>query len=294
MVEDRQFSRRNFLKLAGVGLLALSGCHRFSLFGNNGKLPSYGGIDRLRVMSFNIANARGPTENFFRKVPSNEVYRNLDRIVELILDEKIDVACMNEVDFNSFRTNNINQAKYMASRISKATGYVDLIEDAFFSMPDFLDIGNAVISRYPLRVNKQKRFGRNADSNDRHLFKSYVDFSVLLGERSLDFILTHYDDRKSRVRNEETEMILERVRSKSKPFVILGDLNSEPTEKCILTFLAHAGLHNPYLGPKTFPSWNPKIAIDHILVSEGLGICSYGTRDLSVSDHLPVIGEIIL
>jgi endonuclease/exonuclease/phosphatase family metal-dependent hydrolase len=46
--------------------------------------------------------------------------------------------------------------------------------------------------------------------------------------------------------------------------------------------------------PYTFPSWKPRRAIDHILVSSGLEIEHLWTLPHPVSDHLPLAARVRL
>jgi endonuclease/exonuclease/phosphatase family metal-dependent hydrolase len=46
--------------------------------------------------------------------------------------------------------------------------------------------------------------------------------------------------------------------------------------------------------PPTFPSWRPRRAIDHILVSEGLELEELWTLPRAFSDHLAVCASVRL
>lgn len=241
--------------------------------------------DKLRVMTYNIANARGNYDELFKSRSEKAIRYNLDQIARMVHYYDIDVLCMNEVDFNSARTYHINQAEYLAKKLC----YNHLIEESIFSMP-FFDVGNAVISRYPLKQNYHQQYGDNFFNRIKHVFKSFLDFDV----NDLNFVLTHLDSTEEKNRIKEAEILIRYLSNKNNPFVLLGDFNcgpgSLPFEKIINSGL----VRNRYAGIPTFRSDKPKHSIDHILVSEGLKITNYRTVNITCSDHRPVMADITL
>ncbi|HII71511.1 TPA: hypothetical protein HA265_02025 [Candidatus Woesearchaeota archaeon] len=296
--------RRDFLKIAGAGaataLLAMyvggsvSGCAGAKLFTLTGCCPRPKGIEgRLRVVTYNIANARGNHDDFFRDVPARKVRSNLDDMIDMLKSEKADVVCMNEADFNSARTKNIDQAKYIARGLC----FNHVIEETIFGMPPLLQLGNAVVSRYPLALNGHHQYGRTFAQRVLHYFKSYVDFDVKLstaGSKDLNFVHTHYDAERESTRMKETAQILRHLRAKKPPFVLLGDFNSGPGMPSFDRLLSSGLVHNPYVGIRSYPSDTPRESIDHILVSKGLGIADYHTVHIEASDHRPIVGTVLI
>ncbi len=248
----------------------------------------------LKVVTYNIANARGNTDDFFYDPKEEVVKYNLDWIVETLRSENPDVICLNEVDFNSIRTYNIDEADYIA----KALGYKYVLKETIFGVPPILQIGNAVISKYPLKINFHRQFGYSFTGHIEHVFKSFVDFDVLLDNsgRKLNFILTHLDANKDDKRRcDEVAILRVYLEKKTQPFVFAGDMNSGPGEQCFdnLFDWGLIGMPEPLL--PSYPSNEPKTSIDHILVSKGLGRENYHTiTGIEASDHVPVAADIIL
>lgn len=287
-------SRRRFLKLFFGGAAAIyTSCHSAKYQILDKTCPTtLGSGQQLRIMSFNIANARGNTDNFFEIKKQNTILHNLDWIIKLIREYDIDVACFNEVDFNSFRTYNIDMPDYIANDLC----YNHIIRERMFDLPSILEVGNAVISKYPLRLNKHHQFGHGFADRISNMFKSYLDFDIIMDRfgRKLNVVLTHLDDRSEKIRCKEADTLLKHLRQKKPPFVLLGDLNTMPGEKCFELIINSGLVQNPYLGIPTYQANAPTRAIDHILVSSGLTVKKYFTVSLEASDHLPIIADIII
>ncbi|MDP2693006.1 MAG: endonuclease/exonuclease/phosphatase family protein [bacterium] len=292
MEGKKKLNRRGFLKisLAGVATLTIS-CHsaKYQTLGRDCPYPGIYG-NKIRVMSFNIANARGNTDEFLASKWEETIRDNLDWIVKLIRNYDIDVVCLNEVDFGSIRTYNIDMASYIANALC----YNHVIREKIFDIPSELEVGNAIVSRFPLHLNGHRQYGDGLIDRVRHIFKSFVDFDVLLDDsgRKLNIVLTHLDHHCEKVRCKEVNTLIRHLEGKQNPFVLLGDLNSTPGEKCFEILMKTGLVGNPYLGIRTYPADVPKRAIDHILVSPGLSIQNYHTVLMQASDHLPIIGDI--
>lgn len=291
---NNQQTRRKFLKLFGISTFSLYfGCNGAQYLNLRKNCSGYKEKNRfIRVLSFNIANARGNNDNFFGSQSKEKIFRNLNWISEVIRNYQIDVACLNEVDFNSIRTQGIDMAKYIAENVC----YNHIISEKLFSIPSVLEVGNAVISRFPLKLNMYRQYGVNFFDQAKNAFKSFLDFDVLLeGQRSLNFTQTHLDNLSDEVRCGQMKILRDHLQTKTKPFVLLGDLNSTPDNKCFQNLVSKM-VENPYLGNPTYPSEKPTVEIDYILASLGLRIENFHpifSRN-KVSDHLPVIGDIII
>lgn len=294
MDNKKILNRRGFLQMGLTGAVAFySGCHsaKYAILDNICPAPKNAG-QKLRVMSFNIANARGNTDNFFKIKKKNTILYNLDWIIKLIREYDIDVVCLNEVDFNSFRTYNIDMPNYIANGLC----YNHIIKERMFDFPSILEVGNAVISKYPLRLNKHQQFGNGFADRIANIFKSYLDFDIIIDSfgRKINVALTHLDDQSEKIRCKEVDKLLTHLGKKKPPFMLLGDLNTIPGEKCFENIINYGLVQNPYLGIPTYQANAPTRAIDHILVSSGLTVKKYFTVSLEASDHLPIIADIII
>jgi endonuclease/exonuclease/phosphatase family metal-dependent hydrolase len=290
----KETDRRGFLQYAGLGLLAAySGCYG-AISKNLGRpCPTPPKLEtKLRVMSYNIANARGNFDDIWKMRSEHAIKGNLDQIIRMSQYEGIDVLCMNEVDFDSKRTHNIDQAEYIA----KGLCYNHVIKERIFSFPGIVDVGNAIVSRYPLKLNSSMQYGGPyIASRICHIFKSLVDFDVEYEKgRSLNMVLTHLDHWRKKTRLKQTAMLIRHLRKKRQPFILLGDFNSGPGMPAYDSIIKSGLVHNPYAGIPTFRAHKPTASKDHILVSRELNIKNYHVIWAEMSDHRPVVGDVIL
>ncbi len=272
--------------------LLLCSCYAIKLYkiSNLGKQwsePESG----LRVMSYNIANARGNFPELLKYQPKETIVKNLFKIVRLIKQEKIDLACMNEVDLYNSRTYFIKQARFIAKRV----GFEYIIEDKIFilRLPTSFDVGNAVISKYPLRINNVHRFGKNILERSWHVYKGFIDFDVLLKQGPMNFVFTHLEALKQSARCAEIRELVGYLKKKNHPYVLLGDFNTGPGAKCYKILKSSKLVFNPVDGLPTFRAIRPRSSVDHIFVSKGFHISGYHTAILDAADHRPIIADIL-
>jgi endonuclease/exonuclease/phosphatase family metal-dependent hydrolase len=74
----------------------------------------------------------------------------------------------------------------------------------------------------------------------------------------------------------------------------MGDLNTSAHSKELESLYRHTSLAPPEHPPATFPSWKPKRAIDHILVSSQIEVEQRWALAHPVSDHLPIAARVRL
>ena len=70
--------------------------------------------------------------------------------------------------------------------------------------------------------------------------------------------------------------------------VVMGDMNSRLNRLLFDSPLAGCNLRPAEDVQPTYPSWQPAVALDHVLVSPGLEIEDYEVLDCRLSDHRPI------
>jgi endonuclease/exonuclease/phosphatase family metal-dependent hydrolase len=74
----------------------------------------------------------------------------------------------------------------------------------------------------------------------------------------------------------------------------MGDLNTDAHSPEMRHLFARCNLQPPVDPVPTFPSWKPRRALDHILVSPEIRIEKVWTLPQAFSDHLALAAEIQL
>ncbi len=216
---------------------------------------------------------------------------------------------LNETDFNSAWSYNVNQARYIAEKC----GYSHILEQINMDVnfPFYrLCFGNAVLSRYPLKnaqfLNFPPRSGWEdffAGNHDGVFCEARTPFGPV------GIFAVHLEYRSETVRQACVRMIAETGDNYSFPVIALGDFNStlpglpgakqaKKEKKAMYYLLGEGGftasLSLDKIGPEhyTFPSEKPATLIDWIT---GKGIRSFsGAKNIKsrLSDHLMVTAEV--
>ncbi|MGE5499967.1 MAG: endonuclease/exonuclease/phosphatase family protein [Syntrophothermus sp.] len=236
-------------------------------------------MQKLRVMTYNIHHGQGMDGRI-----------DIARIGDIITDNKIDLAALQEVDRGVERTNKID----IMQMLSDQTGMFM----AFGKNIDFQggDYGNGVLSKFRLDSVNNLNYEMKREGEKRGLLKTIIKVN---GERIV-FIDTHTGDK-----NNESEKLMnaDEIIAVLKgcgnmPVIMCGDFNDRPGSKMheklkeyFVDICELLGNDSGY----SFPSVKPERRIDYIYISkEGLKRfkpLSITTIQTEASDHLPVIAE---
>jgi endonuclease/exonuclease/phosphatase family metal-dependent hydrolase len=240
------------------------------------------GVGRmLSLLSFNIqagtttAKYRQYVTRSWRQVlPNNQRVANLDAIADLVGD--YDIVGLQEVDCGSLRSGFVNQAKYLATH----AGFPWWNHQANRKVGVIAHAGNGMLSRFdPERVDEHRLPGAIPG-------RGAMVAQFGRGPSALRVVVLHLALGR-RARFQQLRYVAHLV--SSHPYVVvMGDLNAGPESRELREFREHSGLVLPDQRPKTFPSWQPQRAIDHILVSPELTVIDYQALPERLSDHLAV------
>ena len=235
----------------------------------------------LRFLSFNIQV--GITTSAYRQyltrgwkhiLPHVERQQNLETIAKVVAD--YDLVALQEVELGSLRSGYINQVEYLADKAVFPYWYAQLNRD----LGPFAQHGNGLLSRIkPVKLEDHKLPGRVPGRGAISMRFNYSGVEVLV-------ILLHLS-LGARSRHQQLAYV-SRLIEGEKHVVLIGDMNSH-----LQSLLFNSPLENTTLRPAedvlpTYPSWEPAVALDHVLVSPGLTISEFEVLDCSVSDHRPV------
>jgi len=218
------------------------------------------------------------TQSWKQLLPAPSKRTNLDELAQLIAD--FDVVGLQETDTGSLRSAFLNQTHYLAEnagfpywshqpnrRISQlacsANGFLSKIKPVQI-------LSYALPGRLPGRGALWVRFGPEVNS-----------LVIIIAHLSLG--------KKSRIA--QLSFLTELV-EKLPTVILMGDFNCDIYSKELQNLFTGTSLSPPPLTLPSFPSWQPRRAIDHILVSSGLHIEKLWTLPHLISDHLPIAARI--
>jgi len=245
---------------------------------------------RLRLLSFNIQVGINThsyrhylTRSWQHFLPHGNRLQNLDRISELL--GHFDIVALQEADGGSIRSGHVNQVEYLADR----AGFPHWYQQLNRNFGRFAQHSNGLLSRLkPLDIQEHKLPalipGRGA------MFAEFGSAS-----NPLLLVIMHLSLSK-RAQTRQLNYVKEQI-ADYKHVVLMGDMNNHLEQMLNDSPLADTDLRPANTDDvvlNTFPSWRPKRAIDHILVSSSLHINRVGVLDYPVSDHLPIAMDIAL
>lgn len=240
----------------------------------------------IKLMTFNLqvgistqAFYQYLTHSWQHILPNARRNRRLALIAELL--KGYDIIGLQEVDGGSFRSGNINQIDYLADRAHIPYSFQQLNRD----LGRFAQHSNGLLSRFPAtEVRSYKlpgppgrgaihaRFGNGEHAL--HIFVAHLSLGTKTQYKQLDF--------------------LSDIIAPLKHVVFMGDLNATSFQLGQHPDFFDAVNLTPVEALDSYPAWQPKRALDHILVSRTLNVSGYHVLDQLFSDHLPVAAKIEL
>jgi endonuclease/exonuclease/phosphatase family metal-dependent hydrolase len=238
----------------------------------------------MRLLLYNIRYATGTGAAFHLPVPGAGYLRSNPRVLEgitrFIKSEDPDIVGLVEIDTGSIRTSGVNQAEVIA----KSLGHYSTYQCKYGT--------NSLNSLVPI-VNKQANAFLAAPRVRGERFH-YFDTGIkrLIIELELDNLcvfLVHLS-LKFRHRHAQLRHLFELVKRSPKPVIVAGDFNTFWGEHEMALFMEAAGLKSANLGQlPSYPSRRPRMELDFILHTRGIEIEGFAVRDVTFSDHRPLV-----
>ncbi|NNC37756.1 MAG: hypothetical protein EX271_11565 [Acidimicrobiales bacterium] len=239
----------------------------------------------LKIVTFNIQAAIGTlalshyvTRAHRQLFDNNAKQSLLNDISDYI--SAYDIAFLQEVDLGGRRAGFLCQVDLLSS----AAKFADYAVQENRVVRHLSRHGNAILSQHALHDVTDIKLpgrvqGRGAISAriQRHEPVTLVNLHLSLGERDqiiqLDYIADQLDPNEN--------------------IIVCGDFNCAPTSKPIQRFAKALSL-TPLTSNecKTYPSWKPRQALDHILASKGMDSENIKVDEIILSDHRPVTAEV--
>lgn len=241
----------------------------------------------LRLLTFNLqvgihtsAYHHYLTRSWQHFLPHPKRAGRLDLMSEVL--GKFDIVGLQEVDGGSFRSGNVNQVEYLAGR----AGFPHHFQQLNRNLGRFAQHSNGLLSRLPpARIEEHRlpgtlpgrgaihaSYGEGPDAL--HLFVAHLALSHRARVRQLDYL---------------SEII-----TPLRHVVVMGDLNCTPEQLHTHDRFCRSLPLHPVLPLPSYPSWQPRRALDHILLSSSLATTEVRVLDQLFSDHLPIAVDLTL
>jgi endonuclease/exonuclease/phosphatase family metal-dependent hydrolase len=218
----------------------------------------------MRVASYNVASGQKSS---------------MDEITNVIQGISPDIIALQEVNVGAAGGDGRDQPALVAGKL----GY-EKIYAATVTRGGIGTYGIALLSRYPIlsatRIDMRTQFEAEP--------RVAIDATICAGDKPLRVIATHTDVWKPEPGIDDLATHLDA--HVSKPTLLLGDLNVQPTEAGLIVLENH-GLHDTLARFTTGPTyWSDNKRIDYVLTDDTLNAKATGAGigTEKASDHLPV------
>jgi endonuclease/exonuclease/phosphatase family metal-dependent hydrolase len=256
-------------------------------------MPEADNTQLLRLLSYNI-QVGIQTRHFADYImaswqhllPNQKRLENLHKISQLL--KPYDLIALQEVDGGSLRSSYINQVEYLANH----AGFPYWYHQCNRNLGKIAQHSNGLLSKIPVhKIINHKLPG---------LIPGRGAIEAIIGEsdEKLHIINAHLSLSK-RARNQQVKYLASVITNPTN-VIIMGDLNCN-SEQLLQQFSLNGielksseddSIENN--NSPTFPSWQPSRQFDHILVSPSIKIVSQSVLQDPISDHLPVVLEVLL
>jgi len=208
-------------------------------------------VRSFRILTWNLSFGFGVgSASAAFQIPSRESsISKLKAIAEVLIEKKIDIALLQEVDFNSDRSSRIDQLtevgrlsglKYCAQALTWKANYVAYPYWPPKSHFGFIRSGGGILSRYPLSGNDVFLYPKPREYswfyNQFYLFRFTQISSVLLpgkrGEKKIRLFNQHLEAFSKANRQEQAQVLaglMASQRFKNDALVAGGDFNAVPS-----------------------------------------------------------------
>jgi endonuclease/exonuclease/phosphatase family metal-dependent hydrolase len=253
-------------------------------------------MPRLRLVTFNIAHARGLT--LIQGLTSQRKLRvNLRKIAGLLDRLAPDVVALQEIDERSRWAGNFDHLDYLRvhTRFPHSVFGINNRRTGLLN----LSYGNAVLARHPIRSAETVVFGQGKLGE-----KGFIYIELDVAGRCLPMVNLHlhFGSRGQRLR--QLELLLGWLREKHRmhadrwevPPIICGDFNNPgDRDDATASLLSHLSDYCDYamhpIAGLTYPSVLPRRALDFVFLPAGcMKVRSEVVRSM-LSDHRPVLVE---
>ena len=240
---------------------------------------------KLRVATYNVHGCVGTDRQ-----------RSEARIAEVIAKLSVDIVALQELDLSRTRSAGVDQTGMIAEQL----GWHSYFHPAMRRGDEHY--GNAVLSRYPLMFRRAAELPGTAPFFCREN-RAAIEMDVETNLGTVHIINTHLGlGWRERLLQAQlfTSAEWHAAIAGDAPLILLGDFNSLPGSRPYRALTRHLRdvrqLVRATRPIRTFPTWFPALAVDHIFVNAALQPLSLTVHRSAIaqiaSDHFPLVAEL--
>jgi endonuclease/exonuclease/phosphatase family metal-dependent hydrolase len=249
----------------------------------------------------------------------------LNALVAEIKNSEPDIICLQEIDFDSHRSFNINQAQYLAIKaaypyVAEAVSWdANYIPFPYWPLSrnfGHMKSGGAILSKFPILSNEVQLFQKPLSQpwwyNIFYLHRYMQEVEIDLGERKIKIVNLHLESFDKEDRKSQISLLVSRIKE-HKINIISGDFNMLPPSaqkkrkfKNYDDDYENDGSYQEMLKSEllevipdtiysldemryfTFPSSKPDRRLDYMFYDQGLKMIKAEVLPSALSDHLPL------
>jgi endonuclease/exonuclease/phosphatase family metal-dependent hydrolase len=249
---------------------------------------SGGESNSLKVMTLNVAHGRGDGPNQVLQ-KGKSIRENLDEIAAVLRREGLDMAAVQEADGPSVWSGKVDEVSYLAEK----AGFAYSVHGEHVKGMKIC-YGTGLLSMPALREPLAITFDASPPTLSKGFVVATVDWP---GEPNIkvDVVSVHLDFLRKSVRGSQVEDMIDKLSSRGRPMIVMGDFNSEWKSKKSAVRAVAEGLNLKAYQPgsadmDTFPLLRRRI--DWILISDELEFVMYKVLPDVISDHYGVVCEV--
>jgi len=280
----------------------------------------------IKILTFNIGflYGRGSEGSGYEHRDISYYEKALLKISNEMIHWDADIVFLQEIDFDSSRSHNIDQAKFIAAKagypfVAEAISWeANYIPFPYFPLKNNfgkMRSGGAILSKYPLSDHEYTLLSKPQSQpwwyNLFYLHRYFQKVAVTIGDKKFNLINLHLEAFDKANRKAQIENLLEEVKNSRIDF-ISGDFNMVPTsaikkskffndddyendasyEQMKKSNLLEVIPEEIYAKDEvrffTFPAWKPDRRLDYIWYNPALKMMKAEVLPSASSDHLPL------
>ncbi len=223
----------------------------------------------ITVMTYNIQNGFAANDRF-----------DLEQIAQVIDAQEPDIVVLQEVSRGWLVTSSIDEVLWLSHRLNMNYAFGPNSDDGLW--------GNVVLSRAPIGSVERVQYDQTEN-----LKRSVLQVEITTQAGDLWVLATHLDDPRDAgaVRLAQAHQLVAAWNHHT-PALLMGDMNSDPTDPVIQTFRS-AGLSD--LGQNLTPDQTTSSdgrRIDYIFGTVDIGLSDIRVLNVWTSDHRPVVARV--